>query len=573
MSDVPCADADRPVRTDRLQQEAIVETVAVVTDAGTIVDVVPGALVARGVRPTVHDDLAAWLHPDDAARARQLLEGAGCDVQSLGERMSAAGGGWVPVEMALADHRGTAPFDGWVVTLREANGRDDGHAPFHDRLTGVASRDLFRDHLDLDVARSRRESTSTALLVLDIDGFAGVNDHHGHAVGDALLRAVGTRLRAVVRDADTVGRLGDDDFGIAVPQVRDVAHARSVAMRAQQAVQAPLTVAGTTIEVTTSVGVAILPGGSTTSSGASADLLRDAGAAMAEARRLGGGQVVVFDEDLGARQHHRRELERALTEAVREDQLLLHYQPIVNLEDGSITGVEALVRWQHPSMGLIPPADFIPLAESTGMIVPIGAWVLREAARQAVEWQRRFPSEDGLQVAVNVSAIQLTRGDIEADVRAALATSGINPRNLTLEVTESTLVHDTDYVRSVLLRLKALGVRLAVDDFGTGYSSLQYLHHLPVDILKIDRSFIVDLARGGRSGALVEAIVAMGHTLNLRTVAEGIEDMAQLEAARIMACDSGQGYLFARPGRGVEIEALLAARARAGRYFQDVVAS
>jgi diguanylate cyclase (GGDEF)-like protein len=439
------------------------------------------------------------------------------------------------------------------------------HRAFHDELTGLANRHLFRDRVVQAVARSQRYPQPFAVLFLDLDGFKAVNDTLGHQAGDALLQTVAERLVDAVRDHDTVARLGGDEFAILVESLTDHSDAARVAERVLAGLQAPIAVAGTTVPIGGSIGIAIservIRTPDATTRATTDALLRDADIAMYIAKGAGKGRYEIFEPSMHVAVVERLQLERDLQRALELEQLVLHYQPIVTLADGEIVGVEALLRWDHPERGLVSPSEFITVAEETGLIVPIGRWVVREACRQVREWQERFPDAAPLRVSVNVSPTQLQRGDVPHDVAVALAMSGLDPACLTLEITESALLTDTDRIAALLLELKAIGVSLAVDDFGTGYSSLAYLQHFPFDVLKIDRSFIEGLTSGARSPAVVRAIIDLGRSLDLDTVAEGIEFDEQLSRFRELQCNLGQGFLFARPAAAHDLEALLADRA------------
>ncbi len=448
-----------------------------------------------------------------------------------------------------------------------------GRQALRDPLTGLANRALFRDRVEHALARLAREGAPregaagasaaggrVAVLFLDLDNFKTVNDSLGHHAGDGLLCAVAARLLNATRGCDTVARLGGDEFAVLLENARGAADAHAVAERIAEALRAPVPVGdGTTAEarVGVSVGIAFAEPGV----GADA-LLRNADAAMYRAKAEGKGRHAVFDPALVAAAAERLELERDLARAPERGEFALVYQPIVSLATGAVMGAESLLRWRHPARGVVSPAEFIPLAEASGLIVELGRWVLEEACRAAAGWPTG-PAGAPVGVTVNVSGRQLLHPALPAHVAGALAGSGLPASRLTLEITESVLMHDTDGTLAVLHALKALGVRLAVDDFGTGYSSLRYLQQFPVDVLKIDKSFVDGVARGKHDAALARTIVALGEMLALRTVAEGVEHAAQSELLRAMGCEFGQGYLFARPLDGDALRALLADRAPA----------
>ncbi len=449
-----------------------------------------------------------------------------------------------------------------------------GQQALRDPLTGLANRALFRDRVEHALARLARvgppppgQGGQIAVLFLDLDNFKTVNDSFGHHAGDILLRTVSARLLNATRGSDTVARLGGDEFAVLIENARGAADAHAVSERIVAAMRAPVPVsddpAGDTARVGVSVGIAFA------TPGLDADtLLRHADAAMYQAKAGGKGRHSVFDPALVAAAAERLELERDLADALGdgaaarraagEGEFLVLYQPIVLLATGTIVGAEALVRWRHPTRGLVGPAQFIPLAESSGLIVELGRWVLHEACRAAAAWPTHAEGA-AVGVTVNVSARQLLHPALPGHVADALAASGLSPARLTLEITESVLMHDTDATLATLHTLKALGVRLAVDDFGTGYSSLRYLQRFPVDVLKIDKSFVDGLARGPQDAALARTIVALGGLLSLRTVAEGVEHAAQREQLLAMGCELAQGYLFARPMEDGALRGLLGA--------------
>jgi len=428
----------------------------------------------------------------------------------------------------------------------------------HDGLTGLPNRALILDRVEQALARSRRQKSSLAVMFLDVDGFKSVNDTFGHAAGDQLLRGVSARLSALVRDSDTVGRLGGDEFVVVVEGDSLDAGPEVVAERIREVLSDPFVLsARDELSVRTEVSIGIAVG---VRAGAE-ELLRDADVALYEAKSAGKDRYVVFAPEMQTVIRQRRELETDLRAAVGSDQFILAYQPIFDLGSNTITGVEALIRWQHPTRGLVMPDDFIPLAEETALIVPIGRWVLTEACRQAAEWDRRGHH---LGISVNMSARQLDDDvDFLTDVRGALAGSGLEPGLLTLEITETMLMRDAAASARRLLALKDLGVRIAIDDFGTGYSSLGYIQQFPVDALKIDRSFMSGVAHNPESAALIHTMIQLGKTLGIETLAEGIEDRTQLLSLVREQCDSGQGFLLARPLTPGALEELINATPRA----------
>ncbi len=434
------------------------------------------------------------------------------------------------------------------------------HQALHDPLTGLPNRAGLHEHLARVLGGPHPERVS--VLVLDLDGFKRVNDSLGHPQGDSLLVQVAERLLDATRGSDTVARLGGDEFAVLLENTRAPDDAVAVAERVLGALRAPFDLGGAEAMVGTSVGIAF-------SGAAEADLLgdatalgdallRDADLAMYRAKESGKGRYVVYEPHMHAEAVSRLEREADLRAAIEKREFRLYYQPIVALETGAALGVEALVRWEHPLRGLVPPAEFIPLAEETGLIVPLGRWVLGEACRQARVWADHAWGTD-LTVTVNVSGIQLYDAAFVEDVRLALAASGVTPQRLVLELTETVMVDRPGLALERFNALKALGVRLAIDDFGTGYSALSYLRQFPFDVLKIDKSFVDEVATRGQAATLAAAIVALGNAFALRTVAEGVESADQATALGEIGCAIAQGYHFSRPLAAEAVTAWLAA--------------
>jgi diguanylate cyclase (GGDEF)-like protein/PAS domain S-box-containing protein len=420
----------------------------------------------------------------------------------------------------------------------------------HDPLTGLGNRALFADRLEHALARGRRPEVSVAILLIDLDGFKDINDSLGHDAGDDLLTIAGMRLQGHARPGDTVARLGGDEFGVLLEDIAAAEAVRS-AEGLLEGLATPIVLRDRDLTPTASIGIAIATGEDAET------LLRNADTAMYAAKRQGKGRYAVFEPAMHATVLERLDLAADLGRAVEKGQLHLCYEPQINLGSGRISGLEALVRWRHPARGEVSPAEFIPLAEETGMILPIGRWVLQEACRQLRAWQERWSALAPLTIAVNLSARQLQHPGIVDEVRAALAAAGLDPQSLVLEITETAIMEQLDAAFTILTELRRLGVRLALDDFGTGYSSLSYLQRLPVDILKIDRSFVAGIAGSTEDSALARGILTLGQTLGLTTVAEGIETAEQLVALRELGCQLGQGYLFARPLGPAAVDALL----------------
>jgi diguanylate cyclase (GGDEF)-like protein len=417
-----------------------------------------------------------------------------------------------------------------------------------DPLTGLANRTLLEEFTQRSLERGR----AVSVLFIDLDDFKDVNDSRGHAAGDELLLVLADRLRGCVRPGDVVARLGGDEFAIVVNGGPDVA--RAAGERVLTALALPVPLDGGAVSAHGSIGVAASTDSDDYSAGA---LLRNADLAMYLAKAQGKNRLVVYAEGMAEAARRRADLTRDLADAAVSGQLEVHYQPVVKLADGRISGFEALVRWHHPERGLVPPAEFIPLAEETGAISGIGRWVLREATRQGAAWSTATGSP--LRVAVNLSPRQFQDGDVTADVMAALEESGLPADQLTLEVTEGVLVRDLDAVVAELEALRGLGIRIAIDDFGTGFAGLSYLRHLPADVIKIDRSFVSDLPASRSATTLITSIVELARTLGLDVVAEGVETEEQRQALVELNCARAQGYLFARPQPADRCAALLPA--------------
>ena len=426
------------------------------------------------------------------------------------------------------------------ISERKTFERQLAHQAFHDSVTGLANRALFADRVAHALSRRSDERSPIGVMFIDLDDFKTINDSLGHPVGDSVLREVGERLLAALRPTDTAARFGGDEFAVLLEDIEGTQHAADIAERLKEAIERPVTVEEKQLFVRASIGICLTRMGEATSP---EDLLRNADVAMYMAKRDIKGSYRMFEPAMHESVVERLELRADLQRAIDERQLEVHYQPVVRLDRGSVNGLEALLRWQHPTKGTISPVQFIPLAEETGLIIPIGRWVLREACKQGAALQKAVGDGQRLMMSVNLSVKQLQSDTIVADVESALAESGLVHENLVLEITESVMMADTDLAVERLHALKALGVRLAMDDFGTGYSSLSYLSKFPVDILKMDRSF---LQSGKADSGLAAAIVSLGETLNLQVVAEGIEMPEQLSSLLSLGCELGQGFLFAK---------------------------
>lgn len=445
------------------------------------------------------------------------------------------------------------------ITERKALEEELSYQAFHDSLTGLPNRALFLDRLEHALAR--RDPGATAMLFLDLDNFKAVNDSLGHDVGDKLLVSVAERLWGCMRPEDTVARFGGDEFTILLEGLTDVDGARGAAERLMECLQTLFEVADQEIFLTTSIGIALSVSGRESPT----DLMRNADVALYRAKEKGRAGYEIFDAtmDVGAREQLK--LAADLRQALEGEQLVLHYQPKVELATGTVVGVEALLRWEHPERGLVSPAEFVPIAEETGLIWPIGRWVLREACRQLKEWQRQRLSDHPLTVSVNLSARQFQHPDLISEVGEALEETGLEPDCLVLEITESMIMGGTEHNISMLKRLKDLGVKISIDDFGTGYSSLAYLKRFPVDELKIDRSFVGGLDDNPEDATIVEVVIGLASVLGLQVVAEGVETFGQADRLQNLRCAQGQGYYFARPLPVSQLEELLELRRFRGR--------
>ncbi|HEX8335785.1 MAG TPA: EAL domain-containing protein, partial [Pyrinomonadaceae bacterium] len=418
------------------------------------------------------------------------------------------------------------------------------HDAFHEALTGLPNRALFMDHVKMAIQRSRRSGDRLfAALFLDLDRFKIINDSLGHMVGDQLLVGIAHRLEACLRPGDTVARLGGDEFTILLEDLTTMEDALDVARRVQEAVTQPFNIGGHEVFTTASIGIAL----SNTGYERAEDLLRDADTAMYRAKMEGKKRHVVFDKAMHDRAMELLQTETDLRRALTRQEFFLNYQPIVNLATGRVASFEALVRWRHPERGLVMPGDFVPVAEETGLIVPLGLWVLNEACRQMREWQRLGLADEAVKISVNLSGRQFSQADLIEQIASALRESGLGAANLKLEITESMVMENFDTAIDMLTQLRTLGVGLSIDDFGTGYSSLSYLHRFPIDTLKIDRSFVTQMTDNSENAEIVRTIVTLARSLDMDVVAEGVETADQLRRLGELGCDYGQGYLFSRP--------------------------
>jgi diguanylate cyclase (GGDEF)-like protein len=530
-----------------------------------VIPAAPDHPVGRALRigrPLVIEDAAAPDAPEVAALLRRRGVASGITVQIAGRD-----GPWGALTAHSQRPRRFAPdeTDFMAAVANVVSGAVDRnrteeevrHAALHDALTGLPNRTLALDRLEGALARRRRDGRDVAVLLLDLDLFKLVNDSYGHGTGDDLLVTLAPRLQDAVRPSDTVARLGGDEFLIVCEQLEGAHAAIQVAERVSHAVSQPIVLRSGEHFVTASIGIAMAD---------SADretetLIRDADAAMYRAKERGRGRFELFDDLLRERVLTRLRTETELRRALERDELRVVFQPVVDLGDGSVVAVEALVRWQHPDRGLLEPMEFIPVAEDSGLIGPLGRWVLEAACREGAALQKRFPRPDPLLLCVNTSAHQIADAAFPAEVAAIARRSGLAPGSLALEITETVLMEEAHAPVTVLAQLRDYGLRLMLDDFGTGYSSLGYLKRFPLDVVKVDRSFIAGLGRDDEDSAIVAAVISMAHTLGLTVVAEGVERDEQVDQLRRLGCDRVQGRLLARPLPAGELEVLIAAGA------------
>ncbi len=417
------------------------------------------------------------------------------------------------------------------------------HQAFHDGLTGLPNRVLFMEQLEQAIAHAQMHQDYVfALLFLDLDRFKLINDSLGHAIGDLLLVAIAKRLLSCLRPGDTVARMGGDEFTILL-EIKDLGDATLIAERIQQALAIPFNLNEHEVFTTVSIGITI----STIGYNRPEDLLRDADSTMYRAKALGKARCEVFDQTMHDRTMERLQLEIDLRGAMERQELQVYYQPIVSLNSGTVVGFEALLRWQHPTRGFVSPSEFIPIAEETGLIIPIGWWVLQQSCWQMRTWIEQFPDRPPLIISVNVSGIQLAQTNLVEKIQHILSDTGLRAESLKLEITESLLVENVDAAAAILRQLKALGIKLSIDDFGTGYSSLSYLHRLPIDTLKIDRSFVNHVDCDPEKIEIIRTIVALAWNLGMDIVAEGVETKKQMFQLQALRCDYGQGYFFSKP--------------------------
>ncbi|MDQ3130751.1 MAG: EAL domain-containing protein [Acidobacteriota bacterium] len=426
------------------------------------------------------------------------------------------------------------------------------HAAFHDGLTNLPNRNQFIETLKFLLQECKEKPDfKFAVLFLDLDRFKTVNDSLGHSTGDRLIKHVAERLAGTIYEGDLVARFSGDEFAIIVQDVRDASEMLNFAELIKHKISSPFIVGGRKIFTSVSIGIAL----GNSSYTEAEEILRDADIAMYHAKESG-KDYVIFDKMMHTRAVTRMQLETDLRMAVERDEFCVYYQPIIDLSTMRLAGFEALMRWNHPVRGLVPPVEFIPVCEDTGLIIPVTLWILRESCNQLVNWKRQFPNSP-LMMSVNLSGKHFTNNDLVAQISDILSETGINPADLKLELTESAVMENAERVISMLRELKNLGVQLSIDDFGTGYSSLSYLHRFPIDTLKVDRSFVSEMETGSENGEIVRTIISLAKTLRMNVVAEGIESIHQIHQLQILGCEYGQGFLFSRPVPRVEAEKLL----------------
>jgi diguanylate cyclase (GGDEF)-like protein/PAS domain S-box-containing protein len=538
------------------------DLVTIVDRAGTILYQTPS--VARvlgwdadGFGAT---NFVAALHGSDQPRWRTIVDFLVED--SEGEMVAEwqvrhADGSWRFLQSIITNLIHEPSVGGLVLNSRDITAQKTledqlRHLAFHDQLTGLANRALFAEHLDQALRRQSRTGSGLAVLFIDLDEFKTVNDLHGHTLGDELLKQAAERLRTTLRTADAIARIGGDEFAAIFEGVGPGLDA-SAAERVIEAFALPFLIESSEVFVTASMGMALNDSGTESAE----DLIRNADLAMYAAKTANKGRYEIFSTDMHSTILERMQMEVDLRRALDQSEFQAYYQPIVTLPLGTIVGVEALIRWNHPQRGLVMPGEFIGVAESSGMIVPIGAWILRHACHEFEDLTRGVARGENLGLSVNLSTRQLCDPLLIDTVRSALATSGLDARRLTLEITESAIMEDVSNTIRVLTELRSFGVKIAIDDFGTGYSSLSLLSEIPVDTLKIDQSFVTNVAKRPEPGRLIRAIQLLANDFGLCTVAEGVEELDQLEALHGLGCQAAQGYYFARPQPGSQLAELL----------------
>jgi diguanylate cyclase (GGDEF)-like protein/PAS domain S-box-containing protein len=530
----------------------------VISEESEITYVSPSSVGILGYEPEeIREMKGVVIHPEDetevyTARSRCEEGGEGA-IEAVEARIRHRDGTWRWFYTSFTNRLADPEFTGYVLSAHDITDRKLAESELafsatHDSLTKLPNRTLLADRLEMSLGRSARKHTQVAVLFCDLDHFKLINDTLGHTAGDALLFAVAERLSGAVRPGDTVSRIGGDEFVVVCEGFEGVAHVRTLAERLIGSLERPFHLAGKEIFVAVSIGIRVADISTDTPD----HLLRDADAAMYQAKEAGRNRAVIFDENRARQSGSRLQIESELHRALERNQLRVYYQPIISIREGTITGVEAVVRWAHPERGIVVPAEFIGAAESTGLIIPIGAWVLRQACRQLYAW--KASGVERLTMSVNLSAKQLRSADMLSTVVDAIERTGVDPADLCLEVTESTLMDDPPEAKRLLDEIKGLGVRLAIDDFGTGYSSLSYLKQFPIDVLKVDRSFVSNVGTDAQDTAIVTSVIQLARALSLDTIAEGVETLEQRSQLDALGCQLAQGYLWSGPVEAAELE-------------------
>lgn len=537
--------------------------VTMIIEADSVIRYVsPAAQNALGFSPDYLTGarLQEFIHPDDTVAVNTFISHVSHEpgnIQTTEFRIKNAQDAWHDVEMVANNLIDDPDVGGVVLNVHDISLRKRSEAllkyqAFHDALTSLPNRALFLDRLSQVLKQAQSHGEQVAVLFVDLDRFKFVNDSLGHGGGDALLIMASQRVRHCVANDDTVARLGGDEFAVILTSLDTAAQPSAVADRLVKRLSEPYVIKGRELVITVSIGVALsAPDGES-----SEDLLREADIAMYQAKTQGRNGFVLFDAEMGASMDKRVQLEQDLRRALDNDEFVLHFQPEVDLKSGRIIWFEALMRWRHPERGMLYPAEFIPFAEESGLILKLGRWAIQEACQIAQKWQARFPSYP-FGVSVNLSAKQLLDPDLIGEITSALQSTGLAPSSLRMELTETTLMQEMEMSVSTLNSLRQLGVQLAIDDFGQGYSSLGYLRYFPLDVLKLDRSFLSDSDHPEQDDAIIQTVTTLAHGLHIKVTVEGIETLDQLIRVKSLACDQGQGYLFARPQAPSQIPALL----------------
>jgi diguanylate cyclase (GGDEF)-like protein/PAS domain S-box-containing protein len=517
------------------------------------------SLLGYAPKTLIGADFFRLVHPDDreavAAAFRQTLESDSGQSQEF--RVQHQNGDWRIFELIagrVLDSNGTPQRIVAVsrdITKRRRDEETIRHLAYYDALTGLPNRALFNDRLALAIAHSYRNRQLLGLMFLDMDRFKTVNDTLGHVMGDRLLQGISERLKTCLREGDTIARLGGDEFMLLLPGVAQIEDIAKVAQRILEALKTPFPCEGHDLHITTSIGIALYPNDSTDGD----SLLKNADIAMYRAKEQGRNNYQFYTPGMNASAFERLSLENNLRRALERDEFVLYYQAQLNLRSGRITGAEALIRWQHPDLGLLLPSQFIPVAEETGLIIPLGEWVLNNASAQNKMWQGAgLPP---VRIAVNLSPLHFKHKGLTRTIAEVLAKSGLEPGWLELELTESTIMQNVDATILTMIQLQEMGVHVSIDDFGTGYSSLSYLKRFPINTVKIDQSFIRDITTNSDDAAIAKAIIGMAHSLNLRVIAEGVETREQLAFLQNEDCDEVQGFFFSQPLPAEEFSRLL----------------